>query len=650
MSLTQRSEKAQVVDPSAGLTRRWRLPWTSAADAPAAPLSSTVAPPAPPTTAVEPRVAVVRARAPSVATGDAEYRGLFESLFSATTEGVLVCGPGGLIRACNTPAAAILGVMPRVLLRRPWQDHLAQPAAEGGAPCDGEATILGAEPARRAMLRVMSLGATAGGGWLVFLRDDREALATTHKLEQLANFDSLTGLANRALFRESLQAAMQRTRRSQQTLALMFLDLDRFKLINDDLGHAVGDRVLKHVATTLKACLRGADTVLRTGSESFTLSRLGGDEFTVIAENVGSVENAAHVAQRVLDALAEPLQVDSEELVVSASIGIALYPIDDVDVDGLIRHADMAMYRSKAAGRNAYSFFSEELNAANGARISLESSLRRAIERHEFELHYQPKADLKTGRIVGAEALLRWNRPEHGMVAPDGFIGVLEETGMIMPVGAWVIRTSVAQMAEWDRCGLPPLRVSFNLSARQFRHQYIATLIEDSLREHAIDPRRYEIELTESLLMEDTEANRALLENFRRMGVGLAIDDFGTGHSSLAYLKRFAIDTLKIDRSFVKSLPENNEDMAIATAIVALGRSMQMRIVAEGVETEAQAQALRGLGCDEIQGYLLSRPMSAQAFALWLEKRSHPGSSVHRAFGPVRDAGPITGFDVPADM
>jgi diguanylate cyclase (GGDEF)-like protein len=596
------------------------------------------------------RVGAPTGRPGAAASVDAEYRALFETLFAASAEGVLVCGAGGLIRACNTPAAALLGAVPRALVGQPWHHHLAQPANETGAPREGEAMIVNAQPPRSVTLRVTSLGPAAGGGWLILLHDNREDLATTQKLEQLANFDSLTGLANRSLFRDSLNAAMERAKRGQKTLALMFLDLDRFKLINDDLGHAVGDRVLKHVASTLRNCLRGADSVLRSGAESFTLSRLGGDEFTVIADDIRAADNAAHIAQRILDALAEPLQVDGEELVISASIGIALYPIDDVDIDGLIRHADMAMYRSKAAGRNAYSFFSEELNAANGARISLESSLRRAIERHEFQLHYQPKADLKTGRIVGVEALLRWNRPEHGMVAPDRFIGVLEETGMIMPVGAWVIRTSVAQMAEWDRCGLPPLRVSFNLSARQFRHQYIASLIEDSLREHAIDPRRYEIELTESLLMEDTETNRALLENFRRMGVGLAIDDFGTGHSSLAYLKRFAIDTLKIDRSFVQSLPQSSEDMAIATAIVALGRSMQMRIVAEGVETEEQAQALRGLGCDEIQGYLLSRPLSATDFALWLEDRQRSGRSKRRAYGAVRDAGPVTVFSVPTDM
>jgi diguanylate cyclase (GGDEF)-like protein len=635
MSLMLPSTKSQATDRPAGPSWRWRLPWISARDVAIAP---------------EPRGAAVTARAPSTAAVDAEYRGLFESLFSATTEGVLVCGSGGLIRACNTPAADLLGALPHALVGQPLHKHLTQATGKGGPPCDGEATVLGGEPGRRTILRVTSLDPNAGGGWLVLLRDDREAVATTQKLEQLANFDSLTGLANRSLFRDSLDAAMQRTRRGQRTMALLFLDLDRFKLINDDLGHAIGDRVLKHVAATLKSCLRGTDSVLRAGNESFTLSRLGGDEFTVIAEDIGSAENAAHIAQRVLDALAEPLQLDNEELVISASIGIALYPIDDVDIDGLIRHADMAMYRSKAAGRNAYSFFSEELNAANGARISLESSLRRAIERHEFELHYQPKADLKTGRIVGVEALLRWNRPEHGIVAPNRFIGVLEETGMIMPVGAWVIRTSIAQMAEWDRCGLPPLRVSFNLSARQFRHQYIASLIEDSLREHAIDPRRYEIELTESLLMEDTEVNRVLLDNFRRMGVGLAIDDFGTGHSSLAYLKRFAIDTLKIDRSFVQSLPECSEDMAIATAIVALGRSMQMRIVAEGVETDAQAQALRGLGCDEIQGYLLSRPLTAQGFAQWLEERQRTTRESDRSFGAVRDTGPITVFAVPADL
>jgi diguanylate cyclase (GGDEF)-like protein len=399
----------------------------------------------------------------------------------------------------------------------------------------------------------------------------------------------------------------------------MFLDLDRFKVVNDDLGHEVGDRLLLHVTNALTRCLRGEDSIGRDagGSPPHTLSRLGGDEFTVIVENIGSAEDAAAIARRMLEALNEPFRVDEEEIVISASIGISMYPTDDVDLDTLIRHTDMAMYRSKSLGRGTYSFFSDDLTAAVTARVSLEGSLRRAIERQEFVLHFQPKADLRSGQVTGVEGLLRWHRPGHGLIAPDRFVGVLEDTGLILPVGAWVIRAACEQLAAWDRLGMPPMRLAVNLSARQFRHLYLASLIEDSLRQNEIDPQRLEIELTESLLMEDNDSTRAMLESFRRMGVRLAIDDFGTGHSSLSYIRRFSIDTLKIDRSFVQSLPENDEDVAICSAVIALGRSMRMSVVAEGVETPEQAQLLRDLGCDEMQGYWLGRPMPGSEFAAW---------------------------------
>jgi diguanylate cyclase (GGDEF)-like protein len=404
-------------------------------------------------------------------------------------------------------------------------------------------------------------------------------------------------------------------------MALMFLDLDRFKVVNDSLGHEVGDRLLLHVARTLAGSLRSVDTLChQVERDPFTLSRLGGDEFTVIAEGVGSAEDAALIARRLLEALATPFAAGDEELQVSASIGISMYPTDDVDLDGIIRHTDMAMYRSKSLGRNTYSFFSDDLNAAVEARLSLEGSLRRAIEREEFLLHYQPKADLLTGRVTGVEALLRWHCPGRGMVPPDRFIAVLEDTGLILPVGAWVIRSACAQLAEWDEAGLPRISVAVNLSARQLRHPYLAALVEDTLREFEIEPARLEIELTESLAMEDTEVTRNVLASFARVGVRLAIDDFGTGHSSLAYLRKLDVDTLKVDRSFVNQLPHDAEDCAIATAVIALGHSLHMKVVAEGVETQEQADFLRRLGCNEMQGWLLSRAQPAQQLAEWLRK------------------------------
>jgi diguanylate cyclase (GGDEF)-like protein len=461
------------------------------------------------------------------------------------------------------------------------------------------------------------------------------------RLHNLANFDSLTGLPNRALFRDRLTQAMSRARRSGVPLALMFFDLDRFKVVNDSLGHEVGDRLLVHVAKHLSQCLRNVDSVMRCGAdEQSTLSRLGGDEFTIIAEAVGSAEHAGVVAQRLLEALAVPFVVGEEEIVMGASIGISMYPSDDVDLDSLIRHADMAMYRSKSLGRGMFTFFSQDLNEAVSTRLSLEGNLRRAVEREEFQLHYQPKIDLSTGEVTGVEALLRWHCPSMGMVRPDQFISVLEDTGMIVPVGAWVIRAACAEMARWDRLGMPPMRMAVNMSARQFRHQHLASLIEDTLCENEISPDRLEIELTETLLMEDNEASRNMFANFTRIGVRLAIDDFGTGHSSLAYLKRFNIDTLKIDRSFVSALPDDQDDVAIASAVIAMGHSMRMRIVAEGVETARQADFLRELGCDELQGYLLSRPLPGPALIEWIRKyqdnrKRSPSGGRHANSNPI---------------
>jgi EAL domain-containing protein (putative c-di-GMP-specific phosphodiesterase class I) len=347
----------------------------------------------------------------------------------------------------------------------------------------------------------------------------------------------------------------------------------------------------------------------------------------------------------MLEALNEPFHVDEEEIVISASIGISMYPTDDVDLDTLIRHTDMAMYRSKSLGRGTYSFFSDDLTAAVTARVSLEGSLRRAIERQEFVLHYQPKCDLRGQQVTGVEALVRWHRPGHGLVQPDRFVSVLEDTGLILPVGAWVMRAACEQLAAWDRLGLPPIRMAVNLSARQFRHLYLASLVEDSLRQNGIDPQRLEIELTESLLMEDNDATRSMLDGFRRLGVRLAIDDFGTGHSSLSYIKRFSIDTLKIDRSFVQSLPDNDEDAAICAAVIALGRSMRMCVVAEGVETPEQAQLLRDLGCDEMQGYWLGRPMPGTEFAAWLMNHNRSRGR-RRSRSRYSDTSPMTLFSL----
>lgn len=550
-------------------------------------------------------------------------------MFEHSASGLVTCGRDGTVLVCNPVAAQLLGAPAGKVCGGPLQRWLSplvdRSRAETPVLAVGqwETMALRADGVEFPVELTVSDAVLDGTRqFILIMRDITDRKLTQDRLSFLANFDSLTGLPNRVLFRDRLGQAMARAKRSAEPMALMFLDLDHFKVINDSLGHAVGDQLLRHVGEVLKGCLRVSDSVARaSGEETFTVSRLGGDEFTVIAEQLGSAEDAALIARRILDALETPIQMLEHELHVSASIGISMYPSDDADLDGLVRHTDMAMYRAKAMGRGTYAFFSDELSAEVAARLSLENQLRRALERNEFTLYYQPKADLGSGEVTGVEALIRWHAPGRGMVPPDRFIRVLEDSGLILPVGSWAIRTACAQLAAWDREGLPPLSLAVNLSARQFRQPYLARFIEDALREVGIDPRRLEIELTESLLMEDNEATSSVLAALANMGVRVAMDDFGTGHSSLSYLKRFDIDTLKIDRSFVSELPHDPEDKAIATAIVAMGHSLHMRVVAEGVETTEQADCLRALGCDEMQGYLLSRPMPPEALPAWMSQR-----------------------------
>ena len=575
-------------------------------------------------------------------------------LFENSASGLLTCSHDGTVLLCSPVAASLFNATPEAVCNK-GIDHWLAPLVDCSQPAAGPLLACGqwetlAQRADGSEFPVeLTVSETLLDGtpqFILILRDITDRKLTQERLSFLANFDSLTGLPNRMLFRDRLEQAMARARRSREPMALMFLDLDHFKVINDSLGHDVGDQLLRQVAELLKGCLRSVDSVARvTGGETFTVSRLGGDEFTVIAEHLGSAEDAAHIARRILDALESPIQMFEHELHVSASIGISMYPSDHIDnpidQDGLVRHTDMAMYRAKALGRGTFSFFSEELSAEVAARLLLESQLRRAMERQEFVLHYQPKACLKTGQITGVEALIRWHAPGRSLVSPDRFIRVLEDSGLILPVGAWAIRTACAELATWDRAGLPPLSLAVNLSARQFRQPYLARFIEDALHDAGIHPQRLEVELTESLLMEDNEATRSVLAALAAMGVRVAMDDFGTGHSSLSYLKRFDIDTLKIDRSFVSELPHDPEDKAIATAIVAMGHSLHMKVVAEGVETQAQAACLRELGCDEMQGYLLSRPLHPAALLAWMAQR-HTDQRRRDPAPGFSDSGPMT--------
>ena len=553
-------------------------------------------------------------------------------VFEHSIEGIVTFSRSGTILTCNPAGAQIFGVSLQALIGHKLAEWVMP--AQGGDPQapfaigSREARVRhSAEDETPIELTVSETRHTGDTQLIAIIRDITERKETQNRLAYLANYDSLTGLPNRILFRDRLGQAMERSQRSERGMALMFLDLDRFKVVNDSLGHEVGDVLLRHVAGLLTRSLRSGDTVVRNADEgAFTVSRLGGDEFTIIVEGIGGAEQVAMIAQRILEALTAPFMHAGQEIYISASIGISLYPADDADLDGLIRHTDMAMYRSKELGRNTFNFYSDDMNASVAARMDLEANLRHALERDEFVLHYQPKADLSTGTITGVEALIRWNRPGLGMMAPDGFIAALEDTGMIVSVGAWVIRTACAEVASWDRLGLPPISVAVNLSARQFRQTDLASTIAATLSATGLAANRLELELTESLLMEDNALSSGVLAEFARLGLRVAIDDFGTGHSSLSYLKRFSVDTLKIDRSFVRDTPENPEDCAIATAIVALAHSLRLKVVAEGVETKEQLAFLRGLGCDEMQGYLLSRPLPAAQLVAWLKAREAVGT------------------------
>lgn len=569
-------------------------------------------------------------------------------VFENSIDGIITFLPDGTIVSCNPAAGQLFGCVPAALIGQRLNEHL-DPFVHA-RPVGLTPTGLHETAVRRADGTAFPVEVTISESWLkgerqmiAFIRDITERKAAQDRLALLANYDSLTGLPNRVLFRDRLREGMKRAKRSGRVMALMFLDLDRFKVVNDSLGHEVGDRLLQHVAQALTSCLRSVDSVARHGvEEAVTIARLGGDEFTIIIEGIEGPEDAAALARRICEALLEPFVVEGEEIVVSASIGISLYPPDNTDLDGLVRHTDMAMYRSKMLGRNTFTFYNADMNTEVEARLSFETNLRHALERDEFKLLYQPKADLRTGKISGVEALIRWNRPGLGVVPPDQFISILEETGLILPVGAWVIRTACADLAAWDKLGFPPLTLAVNLSARQFRHQHLLQLIAETLAQGRIAPHRFELELTESQLMEDNESSRAILASIAKLGVRVAIDDFGTGHSSLSYLKRFNIDTLKIDRSFVREVTSDDEDTAIATAVIALGRSLNLKVVAEGVETLHQADCLRALGCDEIQGYLLSRPLSSEKLVAWLSKyRGAKVLDVHGSLPPDEPAAAI---------
>ena len=433
--------------------------------------------------------------------------------------------------------------------------------------------------------------------------DITESRQAQERLAHLAHYDQLTNLPNRGVFYERLTHGIVLAARHHWTVGVMFIDLDRFKTVNDTMGHSTGDALLRQIAARLVECVRGEDTV----------SRLSGDEFAIVLARLTDADDAGLVATKILQRLGEPFHVDGMEVVVSASIGITLYPGDADSADVLMRNADVAMYNAKSRGRDNYQFYTADFNARALARMQLEARLRGALDRNEFLLHFQPKILLESGRICGFEALLRW-RPSHDELAsPAEFIPVLEETGLITPVGEWIVRAACQQIDAWRRAGLTPVPMAINLSARQLRRAGFPDVVARMLREYDIDPRLLQVEITESSLMENPEEAQVALAELKALGVTLAIDDFGTGYSSLAYLKRFPFDTLKIDRSFVRDIPGDADDATIARTIIALAHSLSLEVVAEGVETEEQLGFLLAHRCDHAQGYLFAKPVAGDA-------------------------------------
>jgi diguanylate cyclase (GGDEF)-like protein/PAS domain S-box-containing protein len=537
-----------------------------------------------------------------------------KAIMDNVADGIVVLDNQGVVVSFSRPAEAIFGYRRSEVIGRTAGMLILPSPGEPGQALDlvlGSGNVPGEvreTMARRKSGEVIPIELAASqvsfnGDTLHILtvRDITLRKQTEETIRSLAYHDPLTGLPNRLLFNDRLTQAIERARRQRQQLAVMILDLDRFKLINDSLGLASGDQVLRAVGERLVGLLRRSDTV----------ARLGGDDFLLLLPGVDGAEGAAKVAQKLLDAFAYPLAIDDQELHVGASLGITLYPHDGEDTETLIRNADTALYRAKEHARGGYQFYTTDMNATAFERLVLESQLRRALERAELVVHYQPQVRLEDGTIVGVEALVRWFHADLGLIAPAEFIPLAEETGLILELGRFVLRTACAQVRAWHEAGFASLRLAVNLSGRQFEQEDLVRDIERVVEGSAFDPADLELELTESSIMRDPEQAVAKLEALDRLGIRLSIDDFGTGYSSLLHLKRFPIKALKIDQSFIQDITTDPDDAAIAQAIIALAESLRLKVIAEGVETRGQLELLRRYRCDQMQGYLFSKPLPA---------------------------------------
>ncbi len=440
-------------------------------------------------------------------------------------------------------------------------------------------------------------------GIYIIAKDITKKKQSEEMIHYLAYHDTLTGLPNRRLFNERLQHELEKAKRYQQPLAVMFIDLDRFKYINDSLGHTMGDFLLKEVANRLKRIIRTGDTI----------SRLGGDEFTIILSD-STLEETKNAANRILDLFAQPFIIEGQEYVVTPSIGISLYPTDGEDIETLIKNADTAMYHTKEEGKNNFRFYTHEMNQAISRKMLLEKDLRKALKNNEFEIYYQPQINTLNKGIIGIEALIRWKHPKMGLISPGEFIPLAEETGLIIPIGEWVLHAAIAQNKAWQLAGFSPMKVAVNLSILQFQDKSLVYAVDKALNEVKLDPKYLELEITESVAMTNVDFVIKKLNELKKLGIQISIDDFGTGYSSLSYLKKFPIDTLKIDQSFMRQMTESSDDAAIVRAIIAMAHSLNLKVVAEGVENESQMSFLHKLQCIQQQGYLFSKPIPVNEF------------------------------------
>jgi diguanylate cyclase (GGDEF)-like protein/PAS domain S-box-containing protein len=545
---------------------------------------------------------------------------VLRSTLESTADGILVVDRSGRVVSWNARLAQLWGIDPAELQEgraEAFVDHVRaqlrgaeaflETVRRMGADAEAESFDV-LEFADGRVFECYSLphrldGAAVGRVWS--FREITERRRAEERIEYQAYHDSVTGLPNRLLLMDRLTQALVHAHRHQRRLAVLFLDVDHFKLVNDTLGHAGGDRLLRSVAERLAACVRADDTV----------ARVGGDEFMILFSDLERSDHAPRLAEKVLQALEPPFGIEGETVYVTASIGMALYPEDGEESDVLVRNADTAMYRAKEAGRNNYQLCTPGMNTRALERMSLESGLRRALERDEFILHYQPIVDLASGRWVGAEALGRWQHPQRGLLPPDTFIPLAEESRLILPLGDWVMHAACAQLRRWRDAGLDRLRMSVNLSMRQLQQKDLARSVEAALNQSRVPPGALELEITESVAMHNVEWTKTVLRALRDMGVRISIDDFGTGQSSLSHLKHFPLSTLKIDRGFVRDIAVDPDDEAIVKAVIALAHTLKLVVVAEGIETDAQLAFLAEAGCEEGQGYLFCAPRPASDLA-----------------------------------